>query len=272
MTTTDLRHLKSSARSTWAAGDYPAIAKRQLWEVGERIVDHLGVGPGDEVIDVACGTGNAAIRAAAAGAHVVGLDITPELLLAGRRLAADAGVEVDWVEGDAEHLPFADESFDVVVSTFGCMFAPRHEVAAAELARVLRPGGRLAVCSWTPEGAVGDFFRTVGGHLPPPPDFTSPPPLWGSEEHVRALFDGTGVELWFERDAVVFRFGSVDEAVAYYAANFGPIIKAREQLEPQGRWEALLTDIVAAFERGNTARDGTLVEPAEYLVALGRKR
>lgn len=169
-------------------------------------------------------------------------------------------------------MPFADESFDIVVSTFGCTFAPRHEVAAAELARVLRPGGRLAVCSWTPAGAVGDFFRTVGGHLPPPPDFASPAPLWGSEEHVRALFDGTGVELSFEHDAVVFRFGSVDEAVDYYAANFGPIIKAREHLEPEGRWEALLTYIVAAFERGNTARDGTLVTPAEYLVALGRKR
>ena len=272
MTAVQIADLKRSARETWAAGNYPEVARRQLWEVGERIVERLAVGAGDDVLDVACGTGNGAIRAAGAGGRVVGVDLTPELLDAGRRLADEAGVELEWVEGDAEALPFEDESFDVVLSTFGCMFAPRHEVAAREMARVLRRGGRLGICSWTPDGSVGDFFRTVGAHLPPAPAFAAPPPLWGSEAHVRELLEPHGIELEFDREEVIFRFGSVPEAIDYYATRFGPIIKARELLEPQDRWEALLDDLTAAFERGNTAGDGSFSEPAEYLVAIGRKR
>jgi len=137
----ELAKLKQGARAMWAAGDYQAIAERQLWEVGARIVQRIDVKPGEAVLDVACGTGNAAIRAAQAGGLVVGVDLTPELLETGRRLAAAAGVEIELLRGDAEELPFDDASFDVVLSTFGCMFAPRHAVAAGELARVLRPGG-----------------------------------------------------------------------------------------------------------------------------------
>src|SRR5436309_10955351 len=162
----ELAKLKRGARSTWAAGDYGAVAQRQLWDVGERIVRRVGVAPGEDVLDVACGTGNAAIRAAEAGGRVVGVDLTPRLLEAGERLAAEANVEIDWVEGDAEALPVDDESFDVVLSVFGCMFAPRHDVTAQELARVLRPGGRLGVCAWTPDGYMGEFFRTMGGYMP----------------------------------------------------------------------------------------------------------
>jgi len=135
-----LANYKQFAHETWASGDFPEIARRGLWGVGEHIVERVGVGAGERVLDVACGTGNAAIRAAQAGGRVVGLDLTPELFDAGRALAADAGVEVEWIEGDAEALPFEDQSFDVVFSTFGTMFAPRHQVAAAELARVLKPG------------------------------------------------------------------------------------------------------------------------------------
>jgi len=204
-----------------------------------------------------------------ARARVAGLDLTPELLDEGRRLAAKEGVDVAWVEGDAEALPFDDASFDLVVSTFGCMFAPRHDVAAREIARVLRPGGRFGICSWTPESSIGDLFRTVGAHLPPSPAFASPPPMWGSEPHVRRLFEGTGIELECERDEVVFRFDSVEEAVDYYVPRFGPIIKAREQVEPEGRWPALLEYIVAAFERGNTSVDGGFVECAQYLRVRG---
>ena len=141
---------------------------------------------------MACGTGNAAIRAAEAGGRVVGVDLTPALLEEGRRLADAGSVQVEWVEGDAEELPLPDESFDVVLSTFGCMFAPRHRVTALELARVLRPGGRLAVTAWTPDGAMGEFFRTVGGFLPPPPPVAEPPTLWGDEGYVRELFAGSG--------------------------------------------------------------------------------
>lgn len=266
----ELAELKGRQRAMWAAGDYPSIAEL-ISDVGARIVRRVRVGPGDEVLDVACGTGNAAIPAAEAGARVVGLDLTPELFEAGRARAAAAGVQVEWVEGDAEALPFEDDSFDVVLSTFGCIFAPRHEVTAGELERVVRPGGRIGLCSWTPEGFGGLLFRTVGGHVPPPPGFASPPALWGSEQHVSRLFDRAGIELRFERDHVVFRFDSVAEAVETYATKFGPVVKARERLERQGRWPALRDELTALLERNNTSRDGGLTYPGEYLVVLGSK-
>jgi ubiquinone/menaquinone biosynthesis C-methylase UbiE len=195
---------------------------------------------------------------------VVGVDLTPELFEAGRRLAADAGVEIEWVEGDAESLPVDDASFDVVVSVFGCMFAPRHRVAASELARVLRPGGRLCVAAWTPGGNVGQLFRTLGGYMPAPPASAEPPVLWGTEEHVRDLFAGTGVELEFAREGVESPpFGSVDEQIEFTATKFGPMIMARRLLEPQGRWESLVGDLRRLLE----AQSG----PAEYLVTTGRK-
>lgn len=179
---------------------------------------------------------------------------------------------MEWVEGDAEALPADDESFDVVVSTFGCMFAPRHDVTAGELARVLRPGGRLGLCNWTPEGSVGEFFATVGAHLPPLPSFASPPPLWGSEEHVRNLFDGTGIELEFDREVVDLKLTSVAAGTEFYEDKFGPIVKARELLEPQGRWAALHADLTAFFERQLTgAAERSTAWPAQYLIVLGRK-
>jgi len=256
--------MKQGARATWAAGDYPAIAQRQLWPLGERIVRRAGIAPGEDVLDVACGTGNAALRAAQAGGRVVGVDLTPELLEEGRRLAADAGLDIEYLEGDAEALPVADGRFDVVVSVMGCMFAPRHRVAAAELARVLRPGGRLCVTGWAPDGEIGALFKTLGSHLPPPPPIAESPLLWGDEQHVRGLFAGTGVELEFERAFSEFaEFGSIDEEVAFTVERFGPLIMARRMLEPQGRWEALLADLRRTVE----TRRG----PAEYLLTTGRK-
>jgi SAM-dependent methyltransferase len=260
----ELATLKQGARATWAAGDYHAVAERQLWEVGARIVERVDVRPGEEVLDVACGTGNAALRAAQAGAQVVGVDLTPELFETGRRLAADAGVQVEWLQGDAEELPLRDERFDVVLSTFGCMFAPRHAVAAHELARVLAPGGRMALTSWTPEGAMGDFFRTVGAYMPPPPaGLADPPALWGSETHVRELFDGTGVELEFERDRVQPpQFESTDAAIEFLTSKFGPAMMVRQLTEASGRWPELHDALTTLYERE---------EPAEYLLTLGRK-
>jgi SAM-dependent methyltransferase len=263
MAISELDQMKQGARATWAAGDYPAIAQRQLWPLGERIVERIGVAPGEDVLDVACGTGNAAIRAARAGARVVGVDLTPELLDAGRRVAAEAGVDVEWVEGDAEALPFEDERFDVVVSVMGCMFAPRHRVTALELARVLRSGGRLCVFAWTPEGEMGTYFRTLGGYMPPPPPFAEPPLLWGSEEHVRELFAGTGVELEFAREAIGFAdFRSVEEEIEFSVTKFGPLVMARRVLEPQGRWDALIEDMRRLLAEQTEA---------EYLVTTGRK-
>jgi SAM-dependent methyltransferase len=259
----ELAKLKQGARATWAAGDFPEIAKRQLWEVGPRIVQAVGVRPGEDVLDVACGTGNAAIRAAQAGARVVGVDLTPELFDAGRRLAADAGVAIEWVHGDAEELPFEDESFDVGLSTFGCMFAPRHEVTARELARVLRRGGRLGITAWTPEGAMGTFGRTVGPYLPPPSPLAEPPVLWGSEDHVDGLFEGTGIELEFERDTVMpMPFESTEAAIEFLATKFGPMVMARQLAEASGRWPELRAELETLYDRD---------EPLEYLVTLGRK-
>jgi SAM-dependent methyltransferase len=195
---------------------------------------------------------------------VTGVDLTPELLEAGRHLAADANLEVEWIEGDAEALPVADASFDVVLSVFGCMFAPRHRVAARELARAMRPGARLCVTAWTPEGTIGTLFRTMGAYLPPPPAAAAQPPLaWGSEDHVRALFADTGVELDFARETLELpRFDTLDEEIDYATSKFGPLILARRLLEPQGRWPQLLDDL-----RGVMA-DPT---PAEYLVIMGAK-
>ena len=257
-----LAEMKQHTRAAWAAGDFPAVARTLLWEVGQRLVQRIGIGAGEDVLDVACGTGNAAIRAAAAGGRVVGVDLTPELFTAGRREAAAAGVDIEWVEGDAEALPFPDDSFDVVLSTFGCMFAPRHQVAAAELARVLRPGGRLGVCAWTPEGVQGDFFRTLGGYMPPAPSFVQPPLLWGTEQHVREIFAGTGVRLEFERDAVPEVFASAAEEIEFATSKFGPLIMLRPKLEAEGTWPDLLDKLAAIHDRHL---------PGEYLVTVGRK-
>ena len=267
----ELAAAKRTARATWASGDYDTIAQ-PLWPAGAHVVQATRVGPGDTVLDVACGTGNVAVQAAQAGAEVTALDLTPELFDAARARAQAAGVDVRWLEGDAEDLPFDDESFDVVVSTFGCMFAPRHDVAAAELARVLRPGGRLGLCSWTPEGAIGDFFRTIGSHLPPPPPFAASPLLWGSEDHVRSLFAGTEMSLAFTRGEVEFRFDSPEQEVEHYETRFGPLLKARELLEPQGRWAALHEDFTAYARSHHDAAAGACVSRGEYLLATGVKQ
>ena len=267
-----LMELKQSERAMWALGDYDAMMRQEgLYEVGARLVRRVGVGPGHAVLDVACGTGNAAVPAAQAGALVTGLDLTPELLAVAARRAEAAGVAATWTEGDAEDLPFDAAGFDVVLSTFGCMFAPRHEVVADELARVLRPGGRLGLVTWTPEGAIGDFFRTVGPYLPPPPELADPPLAWGEEAHVAALFEGTGITLAFERDIWDIPHASVDAAIACYTTKFGPVAQARTLAEAQGRWPQLRDDLAALFERHTVGGTTRVVLPAEYLVVTGHK-
>jgi len=267
MTTTEwagLAEFKQFTRATWAAGIFPEIARRGLWGVGERIVQRVGIGKHDRVLDVACCTGNAAIRAAQAGGEVVGLDLTPELFEAGRRLASQAGVSVEWVEGDAEAIPYEINSFDVVLSTFGCMFAPRHRVTAMERARVLRPGGRLGLCNWTPEGSQGEFFRALGAYMPPMPDFAQPALLWGTPDHVREVFAGTGMQLEFDRDTAVEDepLDSGHDAIESTASNFGPLIMLRGRLEAQGVWGDVRQKLENLYDRRT---------PGEYLVVLGRK-
>lgn len=262
--------LKRSARAMWATGDYPAVALT-IQEVGDRIVRQVGIRPGEDVLDVACGNGNAAIPAAKAGGRVTGVDLTPELLRAARVAATAAGVQVDWLEGDAEALPVADAQFDVVLSTFGCMFAPRHEVVAAEIARVLRPDGRLGVCAWTPEGTIGRFYQLMSEHLPAPPAFASPPPRWGDPDHVRHLFAGSGIALQFDRAVVQMRFDSVPEMLSFYESNFGPVIAARELLAPNGGWLPLREELSAYLTRETVPDRGGVVWPTEYLQVTGHK-
>jgi SAM-dependent methyltransferase len=266
MTSTEL---KDRARATWSAGDYDGIVER-IWSAGADVVNRVGIGEGDAVLDVACGTGNAAIRAAQAGGRVTGLDLTPELFDGARRRAAEAGVELELVEGDAEELPFEDESFDVVLSTFGCMFAPDHRRAAEEIARVLKPGGRLGITAWTPDGSVGDFFQSFSKLGPPPPPDFQPPILWGTRDHVTQLFAGTGVDVRFEDSAVQFEFESAEEAIDEYWDRFGPIIMLRRALEPEGRGEEIRDALRAMFDRW-AGTDGELSYPGAYLVTLGEK-
>ena len=262
--------IKQGQRKAWDAGDFGQIA-RLILAVGEGIVARTNVSADDEVLDVACGTGNATLPAARTGARVTGLDLTPRLLEEGRAAAQAEGLEVEWIQGDAEQLPFEDASFDLVLSTFGCMFAPRHDVAAAEIARVLRPGGRIGICSWTPDGTIGQFFKTVSSHMPPPPEGVQPPPLWGSEDHVHDLFAGTGVEPEFERDVVTSTFDSVEHAVETYETKFGPLVLAKAALEPQGKWEALSNELVAFFREHGEEHEGGVTTRAEYLAVSGGK-
>src|SRR3954447_9803116 len=268
---TPLAELKETHRATWASGDYPAVAER-IDEVPPRdLLDRIGVKAGEDVLDVATGTGNVALRAAAAGANVVGLDLTPELFATAWRRMDEWGVAVDWVEGDAEELPFDDASFDAVLSVFGVQFAPRHEVVARELARVCRPGGRIGIVSWAPQGGLGELFTILGRSLPAPPSYAAPPPLWGSEPYVRGLFAGTGVHLQFARGNNPWRFYSAEEFVAFMEANYGPTLKARERLSAEGRWQEAREEIRAMAERHNEATDGGLLMRAEYMVAIGSK-
>lgn len=265
----DVAGFKQGQRAVWSAGDYPDIAQR-IESAAERLVAAAGVEAGQDVLDVATGSGNVAILSAQRGANVTGLDLTPELFDAARARARAAGVECEWVEGDAEDLPYPDDSFDRVLSTFGTMFAPRHEQAAAELVRVCRPDGTIAVAAWTPEGGNGQMFKTVGSHMPAPPPELKPPTLWGTESHMRELFEPHGVELQFERDNVTFEAESPEAWLEYNERVLGPMVMARAALEPQGKWDALHSDLLELYRRLNLDDDGSFRAEGEYLMTIAR--
>ena len=252
----------------WSTGDFPDIA-RHIESAAAHVVAAADVRAGQDVLDVATGTGNVAILAAERGAKVTGLDLTPELFEAARRRASEANVDCEWVEGDAEELPFPDDSFDRVLSTFGTMFAPRHDRAAAELVRVARPGGTIAVAAWTPEGGNGQMFKVVASYMPPPPPDLKPATLWGTEHHMRDLFESHGVRLHFERDNVIFESGSPEEWLEYNERVLGPMVLAKAALEPQGKWDALRADLLNMYRDLNLDNAGFRVK-GEYLVTVGR--
>ncbi|HZO06955.1 MAG TPA: methyltransferase domain-containing protein [Solirubrobacterales bacterium] len=270
---TDDTELKTRHRAMWASGDYPAMVETFLEPLGPRLVEATGIGPGDRVLDVAAGTGNASIPAAATGAAVTASDLTPELFEAGRARAAAAGVELEWAGADAENLPFADDSFDVVISAIGVMFAPRHQDAADELVRVCRPGGRIALICWTPEGMIGDLFRAMGPFAPTPPPGAQPPPLWGGEDHLRELF-GERVELTqLERDKLeVTAFASADEFAEHFKTLYGPTIATQANAEREGKSEELEAALDRVFAESAEERDGGTRFEMEYLLAVGTVR
>jgi SAM-dependent methyltransferase len=258
---------KQAQRAMWAAGDFAALSQ-YISGVGQLVVERAGVDPGMRVLDVGCGTGNAALPAARAGAKVTGLDLVPQLLDAGREKATAAGVEIDWVEGDAEHLPFDDGSFDRVFSTFGHMFAPRHRETADEMARVCREGGTVAICCWTPEGTVGDLHRAIAAYAPPAPDYASPPILWGTEDHVREMFQGAS-EFEFERHSATIEWDSMEGFADFFIDRFGPLVTARDMLGEH--FGEVRNQVLAVFEARNESGDGRLVLPQEYLLSLVRR-
>jgi SAM-dependent methyltransferase len=264
-----VEQMKERARATWAAGDFDEISKMIL-EVGRKVVDRVEVEPGMRVLDVACGTGNATIPAAVAGGVCTGLDITPELFEAARIHAGEAGVDIEWVEGDAEALPFPDNSFDRVVSAFGVMFAPRHELAAAELARVCAPGGVIGLACWRPYGLIGDMFKLVGSRMPPMPSYAKSPILWGDENHVRSLLQPHGLEVGFEPQVAVFRGDSAEVVVQRKEAYFGPWRMAQAALGDG--WTDLRGQLVDLYTEHFHTEDAAQVGAfGEYLVTLARK-
>jgi SAM-dependent methyltransferase len=261
----DYAALRARARATWSAGDF-AVVGTMLPIVSENLCEYVDLRAEEDVLDVATGSGNTAIAAARRFARVTGLDFVPALLERGRQRADAEGLSVTYVEGDAEELPFPDDSFDVVLSTFGVMFAPDQAKAAGELVRVLRPGGRIGLSVWVPDGVVGEMFRTFVKHVPPPPGVT-PPVAWSGEAQLATLFPGAKVELVRRTLRVVMP--SVDFWSDYFRQHFGPTIKAFEAVGPEGA-PALEADLKAFAHRNNLSGDGTLVLPQDYVDILIR--
>ena len=258
-------------RAMWESGDWDAVAPK-FEPVGLRLLDRLGnVGPGVRLLDVGTGSGGAvAIPAAQRGAEVVGVDITDAWFAAARRRADEAGVQVEWVVGDAGELPFDDASFDVVTSTLGHMFAADHEAAARELVRVCRPGGTIAFACWTPDGNFGRFIVTLVAALPPTPEGFRPPLLWGVEPYVRELLEPLGVTLEARATAVKIEAPSPELQMASFELNFGPVVMAMAALGDEG-WAPVHDALLALLHEINDRDDGTMAAEYAYLETIGRR-
>jgi SAM-dependent methyltransferase len=268
------RALKAKHRAMWAQGDYPSLAAEVIPGLGAVLVEACGVRSGQRVLDVAAGTGNAAIPAALAGADVVASDLAPELFEAGRQVAEKQGAHLTWQEADAEALPFGDAEFDTVLSCVGVMFAPHHQRAAGELVRVCRPGGTIGLLSWTPQGFIGRMFATMKPYAPPPPPGAQPPPLWGDEDHVRALLGDRVTDVRAERRTVrVDRFETPEAFRDYFKERYGPTITVYKNIagDPE-RTAALDRDLADLARDGDlaTGGGGTVLE-WEYLLLTARR-
>lgn len=251
----------------WATGDYPAVVTDLIAELGPALVDACAVGPGQRVLDVAAGTGNVAIPAAVRGAEVTASDVTPELLAIGERIAADQGAKLTWQEGDAQALPYADNEFDAVLSCVGVMFAPRHQASADELVRVCRPGGRVGLMSWTPEGFIGQMFTVMKPYAPPPPAGARPPPLWGSEAHLRELFGDRLADVHVEKRKLrVTHFATAEEFRDYFKSHYGPTLAVyKHSADRSADLDRDLAELGRRFDLGDGAMEW------EYLLFTARK-
>lgn len=258
----DLAAIKIKQQSTWAAGDY-AVVGATLQIVAETLCAAVDLHPGERVLDVATGSGNTALAAARCFADVVGIDYVPALLARGRERAAAERLPVEFREGDAEQLPCGDAAFDVVLSTFGVMFAPDHQRAANELARVCRPGGRIGLANWTPEGVLGESFRLIASYAPPPAGL-QPAVAWGDEQHLRQLFGGSAGTMRLARRNFVFRYRSFEHWLELFRTYYGPVHKTFLALDAAAQ-EALAAELRAMLGRRNVSGDSTLVYPGEYL-------
>lgn len=259
--------IKARQREMWTVGDFPAIATRTM-PAAAAIVERLRIGAGERVLDVATGTGNGALAAAGRGAVATGLDLTPKLLAAAAERAAAAGVAIDFVEGDAEALPWEDDRFDAVISMYGVMFAPDQQRAADEMVRVCRPGGRIGVAAWTPSGSVGQIFMLLAQYLPPPPEGFQPPILWGLPDHVRDLFAASGGTVACTVERARFASDSIDAFLDEDEEKLGPIVLAKRALEPDGTWSEVRAKLAGQAAAANQATDGTLLLEPEYLLSV----
>jgi len=261
-TVSDLAQVKERQQQMWASGDFHAVATL-IQPVADVLCDAVDLQAGWRVLDVACGSGNAAIAAARCGCDAVGIDYVPALLARGRRRAEAEGLSIELLEGDAEAIPLPDRSFDAVLSVFGSMFAPNHRQAAIELARVCEPGGRIGLATWTPDGFIGEMLKVVAAHVPPPPGVPSPI-LWGTESYLRELFGDQIDTLACRERTFTFRFRSAEAYVDYFRTYYGPIVKAFETAGTAGG-AALFGDLVDLVRRFARTTSGPVSIPATYL-------
>ncbi|MGK9169031.1 class I SAM-dependent methyltransferase [Inquilinus limosus] len=264
----DLSAVKARQQGAWSSGDY-AVVGTTLQIVGEQLCEALDLRAGQTVLDVAAGNGNVALAAARRWCDVVATDYVPALLQRARERAEAERLPIEFREADAEALPFADESFDVVVSTFGVMFTPDQDRAAAELLRVCRRGGRIGLANWTPDGFIGQLFKTIGRHLPPPAG-TRSPALWGTRERLAELFSARAASVASAQRHFVFRYRSPGHWLEVFKTYYGPVLKAFAALPPAGQ-AALEADLVALIDRFNRSGDGSMVVPSEYLEVVVTK-
>jgi SAM-dependent methyltransferase len=265
----DLGALKTKQHAAWSSGDY-AIVGSTLQIVGEQLCEALDLKSGSKVLDVAAGNGMVSLAAARRWCEVISTDYVPDLLERGKARAAAEGWSIKFMEADAEDLPFEDDQFDVVLSTFGVMFTPNQEQAAAQLLRVCRPKGKIGLANWTPDGFIGQVFKTLGKYLPPPAGARSPA-MWGTRTRLAELFDAGASSVKAESRIFNFRYRSADHFLDVFRTYYGPVLKAFAALEP-AKQEELQDDLHALIVRMNRSGDRTMVVPSEYLEVVITKR